>query len=229
MVLSANRVHIALKLSVGLIILTGAMFGYATSSECEGKGELVVELLYPQELETLAQYEPRLEITLLADDNNLLGQINALQNQSKPELEPLVKHYMYAAEALNQLRTREIPDQQQQEQLMQSFTAAEKCIQQVFERYTPLITDLLQRQTHQKIHKTPLATTTLTLKDIEPGQYRVYGVLTYTTTTLTWFEPVHIKGGECRTITFTRDNLHNPYWTELNWWSFVNLDFSKHH
>jgi hypothetical protein len=30
-------------------------------------------------------------------------------------------------------------------------------------------------------------------------------------------------------VTLTRNNLKNPYWTDLNWWSFMNLDFSKHH
>ena len=217
-----------MKLSAWLIILTGTMFGYAASSECEEKGELVVELLYPQNLKTLAQYEPQLEITLLADDDDLLGQIDALQEQSKPELEPLVKQYMYAAEALHQSRTGKIT-QHQQTQFMRNFTAAEKRIHKVLERYTPMITDLLDRHTRQKIRNTPLLTATLSFHDLAPGQYRVYGVLTYTTTRLTWFEPVHVKGGERRTITFTRDNLHNPYWTALNWWSFVNLDFSKHH
>lgn len=220
-----------MKLNVCLFILAVVVFdssSYAISSQSTGKGTLVIELVYPQNLETLAQYEPQLEITLLADAGNLSGQINALKEQSKSELEPFVKQYMYAAEALNQIRDGKIP-QQQQTQLMQSFTAAEKRIQQVLERYTPLITDILQRHTHQKTHRTPLTTTTLTLRDVAPGQYRVYGVLTYSTTTLTWFEPIYIKGGERRTITLTRDNLHNPYWTELNWWGFINLDFSKHH
>ncbi|GAK56072.1 hypothetical protein U27_03034 [Candidatus Vecturithrix granuli] len=223
-----NGVHILLKRSGWLIILMAVMCGYARPSRCEGRGELVIEVLYPPDIETLAKYDPQFQITLLADDEDILGQIKRLQDQSKPELEPLVKQYMYAAEALNQFKNGKITDQQQA-QLMQSFTVAEKRIQQVLERYTALITVLLQRYTHQKIPNAPFATTILTLRDVAPGHYRVYGVLTYTTTTLAWFEPVHIKGGERRTITFTRDNLHNPYWTELNWWSFVNLDFSKHH
>lgn len=221
-----------LKLNVCLLVLAVGIFdnsGDATSLQGSAKGTILVEIVYPHALELLTQYEPQLEITLLADDEALMGRIHALQERSKPELEPVVKQYMYAAEALNQIRTGKIP-QQQQTQLMQSFTAAEKRIQQALERYTPLITDLLQRHTCQKIHKMPpLAALTLTVKDVAPGRYRVYGVLTYATTTLTWFEPVHIEGGERRTITLTRDNLHNPYWTELNWWSFINLDFSKHH
>lgn len=224
-----SRVWIALKLNVGLIIFTGVLVGYAVASRCEEKGEFVVELLYPHDFEALRCDNPRLEITLLVDDDDLLRQTTALQEQSKPELEPLVKQYMYAAEALNRVRTEERSHQEQQARLMQSFTSAERRIRQVLERYASLIARLLDRHTCRKFYKTPLTTTTLTFRDVPPGQYRAYGVLTYTTTRLTWFEPVHIKGGECRTITFTRDNLYNPYWTDLNWWSFVNLDFSKHH
>ena len=102
----------------------------------------------------------------------------------------------------------------------------------------------------------PVETLTFTLpcsgvshqfQNVAPGKYRLYGILAFSTTTLRWFEPIVVKcgvqnsfrkagvqnsfckGGDRPTVYLTRDNIMNPYWTELNWWSFMNLDFSKHH
>lgn len=227
-----DRARIALQLSVWLIMAAVGMFeysGYAASSEHGEQAALVIRILYPDNIEALKKYEPHLELSLLADDDDILGQITALQEQSKPALEPLVKHYMHAAETLNRSSAGTVDSPQQRAQLIRNFTTAETRIQEVLERYTPIITEILQRHARQKIRRTPLLTNTLTVQDLPPGRYRIYGVLTYATTTLTWFEPVYLQGGDCRTITFTRDNLNNPYWTTLNWWSFLNLDFSKHH
>jgi hypothetical protein len=111
---------------------------------------------------------------------------------------------------------------------VQTFKTTEKAIETVLERYRMLIDARLQRDTIKTLTSS-YPTVTSQFENVAPGTYRLYGVMTFATTTLRWFEPIVMKGGGRYSITLTRENLLNPYWTDLNWWSFMNLDFSKHH
>jgi hypothetical protein len=113
-------------------------------------------------------------------------------------------------------------------QFIQQFREAEQQIEEVLTEYRKPIEILLNNATI--VSKTYSSwEESFPFHGIEAGIYRVYAELSFSTTTLHWFEPLQLKGGGDSSVILTRDNLNNPYWTDLNWWSFMNLDFSKHH
>jgi hypothetical protein len=202
---------------------------HCVAEEAQAPGDITVAFKYAVAPDVFVQSPPTLQILFLSDHDDIFSQIEALKEQSKAELEPLVKQYMYAAETLmtSAAEARQA-DQQTQKRAAELFKTAETHIEVVLARYQLQIDSLMQQHT--------LMTAMLTLlpaerrfTQIQAGKYRVYAVLTFSTTALRWFEPVEVKGGGRHTITLTRENLMNPYWTDLNWWSFMNLDFSKHH
>ena len=136
---------------------------------------------------------------------------------------------MRVTEALTKLATtaRET-HQAQQEQLVRRFTILDLHIQEILDAYQVQLDALIKQRTVRTL-SCPGITEPCRIADIPPGRYRLYGVVTFSTTTLRWFEAIVLKGGDRPTVILTRENLMNPYWTELNWWSFINLDFSKHH
>jgi hypothetical protein len=194
-------------------------------------GEILVTIHYPQDPTVLTRHMPSIQLSLLDDRDPILAHLEQLREQSKGELEPLVKEYMRIAGTLTQFAvtadTGQLP-QEKKTQLVQTFKTTEKAIETVLERYRMLIDARLQRDTIKTLTSS-YPTVTSQFKNVAPGPYRLYGVMTFATTTLRWFEPIVVKGGDRYTITLTRENLLNPYWTDLNWWSFMNLDFSKHH
>ena len=202
---------------------------YAETSETQLLNEIRVSL---DSAQIPTQYTPELSISLLADDDDVLAQIEALREQSKAELEPLVKQYMYTAEELTQLALQQSDEQhtrQDKDRLLSVFATTEKNIQAVLKHYEAMIDSIIRRYTLRKVTDVSVCSESIPFKEIPPGTYRVYGVLTFATTALTWFEQIRIEGGGCHTVHFTRENRKNPYWTALDWWSFINLDFSKHH
>jgi len=212
------------------MIIWGSLLLYAeTGLASQQVGTLTIRRVYPQAIPAVVGETPKLQFFLLSDADDLVAQIVRLQEQSKPELEPLVQQYMLCAEQLIRIASRRDQERQPEyAQLLQSFQAAEAQIQMVLARYRAQIDRVLQA------HLVNVQTGNLELdhaafREIVPGAYRLYVVMTFATTTLRWFEPIIVKGGGCHSVTLTRENLMNPYWTDLNWWSFMNLDFSKHH
>jgi len=205
---------------------------YAETPESQDSGEIVVKIHYKESAALFTRYDARIHLSLLIDDEDLLSQIELLREQSKPELEPLIKQYMYTAETLTQfaLKNKNVRDtQQKKEQFMKVFTTTQKRIHTVLAQYKAVIKSIIQRHTLRTLHDKSAFSDQLQFSELSAGRYRVYGALTFATTSLTWFEPIHVKGGGRYTVTLTRENMMNPDWTELNWWSFMNLDFSKHH
>jgi hypothetical protein len=194
-------------------------------------GEILVTIHYVQDSTVLTRYTPSIQLSLLDDRDPILAHLEQLREQSKGELEPLVKQYMQIAETLTRLAVTADTGHSSQEtkaQFVQTFKITEKAIETILERYRMLIDARLQHDTIKTL-TTSCSTVTSQFENVAPGAYRLYGVMTFATTTLRWFEPIVVKGGGCYPITLTRENLLNPYWTDLNWWSFMNLDFSKHH
>lgn len=192
-------------------------------------GELIVTVRYDEQADILRMNHAEIRLQLLDDRADLLAQIEALRQQSKAELEPVIKAYMYAAGALTRLASQNSPEQQsQQEQLSRTFKASEQQLYAILARYRESIRTIMQRDMVQT-HALSASTGTISLKKLASGSYRVFVIATFATTRLIWFESVTIKGGDRLRIELTRNNLKNPYWTDLNWWSFINLDFSKHH
>jgi hypothetical protein len=214
-----------------LITILNIPVAHTETGSSQNSGEIIVNLYYGMDPAVLTRYPPTIQLSLLDDRENILAQIEQLREQSKVELEPVVKQYMQTAETLIQLtmktRAGQAP-QHTREQLVNTFKTTEQNIEAVLERYRPIIA--------ARIHQATIETFTLSdptvnaqFGNVAPGPYRIYGVMTFATTTLRWFEPIEVKGGDRSTVNLTRANMMNPYWTDLNWWSFMNLDFSKHH
>lgn len=204
---------------------------YAESVMSSGFGEITVEIEYGKETALFIKYTPIVHISLLSDTDDILAQIEDLREQSKTELEPLIKQYMLTAEKLTRLTTQTDAGQtiqQTKKQLSNNFKAIDERIHTVLVHYQKIIDSRIQQHT-LKTFILPGSVINHQFKDIAPGKYRLYGVMMFATTTLRWFEPVVVKGGDRPTVYLTHDNMMNPYWTELNWWSFMNLDFSKQH
>ncbi len=179
----------------------------------------------------IARHHPSFHVLLIADNEDILAQIESLKEQSKPALEPVIREYMLAVEALTRLaasQKREQGSEQQKQALRARFYSADTKLTTILAGYRQQIDDLLQQNTVQTLVSL-VSSDPLLVAGIPSGKYRIYGRVMFATTTFHWFEPVIIQGGECRTMTLTRENMTNPYWTDLNWWSFMNLDFSKHH
>jgi hypothetical protein len=173
----------------------------------------------------LPQDDLHLTLVLLDDTPDLLAQITALQEKSKPELEPLIKQYMYAAEMLGRLA---LSESEKRTQFLQQFVEVEQQINIILDGYRKQIDEILESAALLSTTCSSI-TESCSLSDVVPGNYRIYAELSFSTTMLQWFEPIEVKGGDSVPVNLTRDNLKNPYWTDLNWWSFMNLDFSKHH
>jgi hypothetical protein len=207
---------------------------YAETHVTQTSGEIAVNIYYGKDTALSTKYTPAIHLYLLNDKDNILAQIEQLKEQSKAELERLIKQYMLAAEMLTQLAVKtgtESITQHTKDQLSEDFKVNKKRIDAVLEHYQTAIDTLIEQHTLQT-HTTSVPRIThhaSRIRNIAPGKYRLYGVMTFATTTLRWFEPIVVKGGDRHTVYLTRDNLMNPYWTDLNWWSFMNLDFSKHH
>lgn len=185
-----------------------------------------------QEIRVTVAYSPatheegmQLRVALLDDTTDLLAHITRLQEDSKKGLEPLVKRYIHAAEMLTQLRAATA---EEKAPIIQRFRRAERQIDDILSSYRQQIDQLLERAT-LNMYTASTLDESFVFSGIPSGNYRVYAELMFSTTTLRWFESVSVKGGDDGSVNLTRDNLKNPYWTDLNWWSFMNLDFSKHH
>ncbi|MBD3304762.1 hypothetical protein GF339_00260 [candidate division KSB3 bacterium] len=205
---------------------------FAAPEPSKHTGEVLITVQYEGGAEFLARYQPRLTVSLLDDRDDLLTQIERLREASKGELEPLMRQYMYLAESLTQIALQQAPPQQKvqkQAQIADRFHRIEQKLSHVLTQYRTRIASLLRKHTLRTLPAKPLSAAPRRFKAIPPGRYRIYTVLRFATTTLTWFEPVQIQGGDRPNILLTRENMRNPDWTELNWWSFMNLDFSKHH
>lgn len=176
------------------------------------------------------EYDAHIALYLLDDNDDTFTQIEALREQSKAELEPVIKQYMLTVEALNQVASQKKKGlNPEKDRLLSTFKVIEEQVGLILEEYKERIDKLIQGHILQTIRMKFPVSEPLWFKELFPGKYRVYGELTFSTTRLRWFEPLIIRGGDSYTIIFTRQNMQNPYWTELNWWSFMNLDFSKHH
>ena len=187
-----------------------------------------VQVDIADEFPNIVWEQSRVTVFLLDDHQDLSGLLTELQEESKAQLEPLVKKYMYTAELLTRLaaqRERAV----EKKQALLSFHKQEAQIQHILDKYTAQIIQLFQKQTLQIRREEGRSVERIEFHDIPSGNYRVYAVLTFATTTLHWFEALNIKGGDTALCVLTRETLNNPYWTELNWWKFINLDFSKHH
>lgn len=214
-----------------VIVGSDALLAFAETTPAAKFGEITVTLPAAQEIAVLPNAAFSLRLALLDDRENLLAQIEQLKEQSKAELEPLVKEYMYAAGVLTQLAAQseaEPTARQTQAQRLKAFKTAEQQIAAVLAHYRTRIEARLQQNTLQT-RTFSARTGNARFERVAPGQYRLLAALTFATTTLRWFEPILVKGGDRPTVRLTRANLMNPYWTDLNWWSFINLDFSKHH
>jgi hypothetical protein len=218
-------------ISILILIAWNSPFSYSETTVLANSGEVIVNLDYGKDTAGLTRYPPAIQLSLLDDRENIFAQIEQLREQSKAELEPLVKQYMQTAEALTQLAVKTNTGQSARhtrERLLNAFKTTEKNIQMVLEHYRTLITARIQQDTIETL-TLPDPTVNGQFGNVTPGRYRIYGVMTFATTTLRWFEPIVVKGGDRHTVDLTRENMTNPYWTDLNWWSFMNLDFSKHH
>ncbi len=191
-------------------------------SALENRQDILVHVSYSR---PLPEDGLQLAVTLLDDAHDIFAQITALQEESKPALEPVLKRYMYAAEMLGRLPAA---DAEKRAQFHQQFSEAETQINRILAGYRQQIYDILDNAALMSTACSSL-TEACSLSGVASGKYRVSAELSFSSTTLRWFEPVEVKGGEAISVSLTRDNLKNPYWTDLNWWSFMNLDFSKHH
>ena len=221
-----------------LHILTNTFLMYAANVTPQDSGEISVNVRYGEDPALLTKYHPILQCYLLTDSSDILSQIEQLKEQSKAQLEPLIKQYMLVAETLSQITLNAPTDKEKQAEknrLHKMFNKTEKTINNILEQYRAVIDSIIHHHTIRTCTMSlssvspQLSTLSCQFRHIPSGGYRIYGVLIFSTTKLTWFEPVSIKGGDSYTVNLNRDNIKNPDWTELNWWSFMNLDFSKHH
>jgi hypothetical protein len=206
---------------IALIIASLEAF-QSNAFSAENRLDIPVAVSYNQ---PLPQDDLQLTLLLLDDTHDLLAQMTALQEKSKPELEPLIKQYMYAAEILGRLA---VSESKKRTQFQQQFAEVEQQINNILDNYRKQIDAILESAALLS-NMCFSITESCFLPDVAPGNYRIYAELSFSTTTLRWFEPIEVKGGDSVPVNLTRDNLKNPYWTDLNWWSFMNLDFSKHH
>jgi len=225
----------------GVFILSAFMnspLSHARTGGPPDSGEIAVNIYYGKDTALFTEYTTTVQLYLLTDDDDILAQIEQLKEQSKAKLEPLVKQYMQAAEKLTQLALEVGTDREKQDEkkrLHNIFTIAEKTLNAILKKYRGVIDSLIEHHTLQTFTM-PLSrimhhvsSINHQFENVAPGKYRVYGIMAFSTTTLRWFEHITVKGGDRHTIYLTQDNITNPYWTDLNWWSFMNLDFSKHH
>lgn len=188
-------------------------------------GSVLIELA-PEGLPPLDVADARLSVALIDDSGDVLAQIDAWREASKPTLEPLIKRYMYLAERLAQPSNG--ADSQERLHLGAEMRVLEAQKEEVLNAYHVKIHNLLTSQTKKRID-VAVDSLPAAFEALSPGAYRAYATLTVKTTQFHWFEPFYIQGGDGLTIQFTRNNVKNPDWTDVNWWSFMNLDFSKHH
>lgn len=206
--------------AVLVIILAFAPLSVSAAGECQ---DIAVHVEYGQ---PLPDDDIQVHLTLLDDAADLQAQFTALQEESKPTLEPLIQRYMLAVERLSRLA----PEQAEaRRRLHQQAAEAEDGIQATLTAYRRQLDALLDEAALRRQSCASL-TEACVLSGAAPGAYRLYAEVAVATTRLRWFEPLTItKGGDALSVRLTRDNLQNPYWTDLNWWRFLNLDFSKHH
>ncbi|PIE35541.1 hypothetical protein CSA56_03815 [candidate division KSB3 bacterium] len=194
-------------------------------------GEISVVVSIREEFTNLDAYSPRLTLCVLDDRQDIGAYIERLREESKPVLEPLVRRYMLSSEALTRLTVRRDSPaiQKERSRLRADFSSANEDIDSILAYYRRRIDRCIEQAIIRHLAEMPVRSDAIVLRELPPGTYRVYGVISFATTTLHWFEGVTLEGGESHSIILTRTNMMNPYWTDLNWWSFMNLDFSKHH
>ena len=185
-------------------------------------GTVIIELA-PDGLPPLEH--ARLSAALMDDADDLLAQIMAWRDASKPALEPLIKQYMRSVERLMQLSAGSSDERQR---LSADTAVFEAQTYAILERYRLQIRGLLASHTLKR-REMAAVSLPMRLDGMSPGRYRVHVILTVETTQFHWFEPIQLQGGDRLAIRLTRENVKNPDWTDFNWWSFMNLDFSKHH
>ena len=186
---------------------------------------VVIELA-PEGVPPLDIADARLSVALIDDSSDVLAQIDAWREASKPTLEPLIKRYMYLAERLAQLTNA--ADSHERQRLGAEMRELETQKDKALTAYRANIRTLLAAQTKKRID-VAVDSLPVTLEALSPGAYRAHVILTVKTTQFHWFEPFHIQGGDRLAIRLSREHIKNPDWTDFNWWSFMNLDFSKHH
>jgi hypothetical protein len=213
---------------LGILGLLALCFTMPLTVAAELSTDIFIQVEIADKLPNFSWEQSRIKVFLLDDRHNLSRQLTDLQEESKAQLEPLIKEYMYTAELLTRLAAQKEKAEERTEALL-SFHEQETQIQRVLDGYAAQIDRIFQEQTLQIRREEGQAVERIEFHDIPPGKYRVYAVLTFATTTLQWFEALSIEGGDTVLCALTRENRHNPYWTDLNWWSFINLDFSKHH
>ena len=187
------------------------------------EGSVMIELA-PDGLPPLRN--ARLSAALMDDADDLLGQIMAWRDASKPALEPLIKRYMHAVERLAQRSNAADSDERQR--LAAEVRSLEAQQEALLTTYRRQIGDLLASHTLKR-REMAAVSLPMCLDGMSPGKYRIHVILTVETTQFHWFEPIQLQGGDRLAIRLTRENVKNPDWTDFNWWSFMNLDFSKHH
>jgi hypothetical protein len=213
----SHRRYYSVRLALTIIFLVNAA---AAATE---QSAIVVQLAYQR---PLPEHELLLRLSVFDDGDDLHARITALQDASKPALEPLVKRYMYAAEMLGYAARSD--DADARAAFRRQFDDAEAQINHILAEYRQQI-DAVLADAHLLAHTCASAFEPCAVAGVAPGRYRLYAELSFATTTLRWFEAVEVKGGETVSVALTRDNLKNPFWTDLNWWRFLNLDFRKHH
>lgn len=183
---------------------------------------VIIELA-PDGLPPLAN--AHLSAALIDDADDTLAQMMAWRDASKPALEPLIKRYMYVVERLTQRSVAANSNERQR--LAAEVRALEAQKEALLTPYRRQIRELLELHTLKRLEMTAAS---LPMRfDAPPGRYRLHVILTVETTQFHWFEAIQLQGGDRLAIRLTRENLKNPDWTDVNWWSFMNLDFSKHH
>jgi len=188
-------------------------------------GSILIELV-PDGLPPLNSADARLSVALIDDSDDLLAQIDAWRETSKLALEPLIKRYMYLAERLTQ--SASAADSEERERLKTEIRSLEAQKDALLKAYCVKIQKLLASQTRKRLD-VAADSLPVTLEAVSPGVYRAHVILAVQTTQYHWFEPFRIQGGDRLAIRLSRENVKNPDWTGFNWWSFMNLDFSKHH
>ncbi len=200
-------------------------------SYAEMPGDVSVSVRISEDMPDIDTYLPRMMLYVLNDQDNIEAHIEQWKEESKDILEPLVRQYMLTAETLLHVTSRahSLEVQKEQARLLSQFASVKQAIESYLTDYRQRIEHLIDHYTVRRVNVMSAGPDAIVLCGFPPGKYRIYGIVSFATTTLRWFEAVTLKGGDRQNIVFTRENMTNPYWTDLDWWSFMNLDFSKHH
>ena len=212
----------------GILSFIFPCFAAPLTAVTELPTKIFIQVEIADEVQNFSWEQSRITLFLLDDRQDLSRQLTEWREESKAQLEPLIKKYMYCAELLTRLAGQQERTDEKTRALL-AFHEQETQIQRLLNDYSARIDQIFQEQTLQIRRENGRAAERIEFYDIPPGKYRVYAILTYATTTFQWFEALSLEGGDTVSCALTRENLKNPYWTDLDWWSFINLDFSKHH